>query len=721
MPISYDDKSILEVFQDLQAEKLVLPNFQRSFVWDVNKQKSLLASLLVGLPIGSLLTLEGAANSFQKRKICLQDSLVSERAEHNFLLDGQQRLSTLRAALHDIFGGDDWAEILEGSFGKIRNRWFINLKGDDEDHFKLSSLNYSGLDKLIDLDVLDYLVPQKIYKTKQTEVHHPGFLANCGSAEERNERIQTVIESYAANFLVPLYELDLKKLGIHRKVLERIARRRSEVIRSEIEISGFAEHTLQKFLPNDNKGLISLYERFRSGPSNEKVVQQINYEWMSIEQDWSRDIAEYLESLLDSKIPFIELDSNETSRAVAIFEAVNKGGVPLSVYDLIVAKSAQSDDFKNLSSQILDELDQPIEINSELSLNYVKYCEVLSEPNIWTAKHMDVNDDNSPSRDIKDWFVNLLSLLVHKYRHNDEPKLEQIKRDKILALTTDDISSYWMHSIRGIIRALAFLQMRCGIVKAKNVAYKHMVLVLGFILEDDSNWQSRRVLDILEYWYWGSLFSGKYIARQNERCEKDLRLLKQAVQSQKVEVVSKQIDEEDLLNVKGYATKELILREVSENDDFEVSAARNGILQFILAKHPLDYLKINNDMVENHVRLISAWRIARGEIVAEIHHIIPLASQKAIDSSTKELRQERSHYLNSVTNFTYTTKASNNWIGTKSPREYFKHIDSGTLDAHCIPEISGKEYTTELEQKKFMEHRFNKILRGIKARLLECR
>jgi uncharacterized protein with ParB-like and HNH nuclease domain len=42
MPIENTEKELPQLYVDLDKNKLVLPNFQRGFVWDRNKQKQLL-------------------------------------------------------------------------------------------------------------------------------------------------------------------------------------------------------------------------------------------------------------------------------------------------------------------------------------------------------------------------------------------------------------------------------------------------------------------------------------------------------------------------------------------------------------------------------------------------------------------------------------------------------------------------------------------------------
>ncbi|MBP1049102.1 MAG: DUF262 domain-containing protein [Rhodococcus qingshengii] len=80
---------------------IVLPEFQRRFVWDRHQIINLLDSIYRNYPIGSLLVWESSQRLQSKRSIA--DLTVAERRGTypvNYLLDGQQRLSTVCGVLH---------------------------------------------------------------------------------------------------------------------------------------------------------------------------------------------------------------------------------------------------------------------------------------------------------------------------------------------------------------------------------------------------------------------------------------------------------------------------------------------------------------------------------------------------------------------------------------------------------------------------------------------
>ena len=101
------DKILLKPFLDkLHTGTIQLPDFQRSWVWDEDNIRSLLASVLNGYPVGALLTLEtGGEVDFQPRVL---EGVERERfALHQgpvpkpdlLLLDGQQRSTSLYQTL----------------------------------------------------------------------------------------------------------------------------------------------------------------------------------------------------------------------------------------------------------------------------------------------------------------------------------------------------------------------------------------------------------------------------------------------------------------------------------------------------------------------------------------------------------------------------------------------------------------------------------------------
>jgi uncharacterized protein with ParB-like and HNH nuclease domain len=111
--IQYNSITISNILSDSDSNplRLVVPNFQREFVWERDSQKNLLASFLIGIPIGSLLIIKGSNNEFSAKRLCLKDTIVDNELlaqECNYLLDGQQRISTIKGILTNPFSNVEY-------------------------------------------------------------------------------------------------------------------------------------------------------------------------------------------------------------------------------------------------------------------------------------------------------------------------------------------------------------------------------------------------------------------------------------------------------------------------------------------------------------------------------------------------------------------------------------------------------------------------------------
>jgi len=70
---------------------LQLPDFQRSWVWDEERIRSLISSVSRAFPIGALMTLEtGGEVDFKPRPVEGAPDSALETRPHSLLLDGQQ-------------------------------------------------------------------------------------------------------------------------------------------------------------------------------------------------------------------------------------------------------------------------------------------------------------------------------------------------------------------------------------------------------------------------------------------------------------------------------------------------------------------------------------------------------------------------------------------------------------------------------------------------------
>ena len=85
-----------ELLKDCSSGVLQLPDFQRSWVWDEDRIKSLIASISRAFPVRALMTLEmSGEGDFKPRPIEGAPDAAHAARPRSLLLDGQQRMTSL--------------------------------------------------------------------------------------------------------------------------------------------------------------------------------------------------------------------------------------------------------------------------------------------------------------------------------------------------------------------------------------------------------------------------------------------------------------------------------------------------------------------------------------------------------------------------------------------------------------------------------------------------
>lgn len=87
---------LTKLLDDCHSGAIQLPDFQRSWVWDEERIKSLIASISRAYPVGALMTLHSGGNvNFKPRPIEGAPSDAKQAIPYSLLLDGQQRMTSL--------------------------------------------------------------------------------------------------------------------------------------------------------------------------------------------------------------------------------------------------------------------------------------------------------------------------------------------------------------------------------------------------------------------------------------------------------------------------------------------------------------------------------------------------------------------------------------------------------------------------------------------------
>jgi hypothetical protein len=119
-------RKLLSLLEDVRAGKLVIPDFQRDFVWTRKQIEELLNSIINRYFIGTILVLESPTSNlrFAPRVIRGVQADPKQQSTINYVLDGQQRITSLFYAFYEPS-----VELAEDS---LPTKFYLNLNGFQE-------------------------------------------------------------------------------------------------------------------------------------------------------------------------------------------------------------------------------------------------------------------------------------------------------------------------------------------------------------------------------------------------------------------------------------------------------------------------------------------------------------------------------------------------------------------------------------------------------------
>ena len=166
--------SLKELLDDAETGKIQLPDFQRGWVWDDERIRGLLASVSRGFPVGAIMTLEAGGEIRLKSRMIEGAEGKGVNAVEAFLLDGQQRLTSLFQSLRH----DGPVDTHDNRGRRIKRWYYIDMlaamdpNGDREDAIisvpedKRETRNF-GRDVVRDLSSLEREYEQHMMPTER--------------------------------------------------------------------------------------------------------------------------------------------------------------------------------------------------------------------------------------------------------------------------------------------------------------------------------------------------------------------------------------------------------------------------------------------------------------------------------------------------------------------------------------------------------------------------
>ena len=700
MSFDVNPKELGDLIANAKDGRLLLPDFQREFVWKIDDVKGLAASILLEIPCGSLLFLKGPSDAFHARRIGAMEPIDTTNViECDFVLDGQQRLSSLYSLLSDPFGHDQWEESVRGAFWNLRYRWALDIgyEAGKQDLFGLEQLSLSALPADPD-SFRDRFIPHriKLEGAGLSDWFHPIWDSGHAPFTEAHDTVAAQKASLALQ--VPLWRVGAdgaSDSSLHRRTLLAIANNQAAVIEAQLS-GGTATHEIREAIYRVRPDLVDM--------ADQDLVKGVS----DLRSSWLHDMKTLISNLCQFEMAVVDMPISEVNRAIIVFEAMNKGGTPLSVFDLLTARLAKVNDAGNLGARLINHISETqIQVSDQLWSS-----KPAVKPESWSATREAIAlSKDSLTQVFKNSFMSVLSVLS-AVEDGKTISIEMTKPQSALGVDVSTLAQLETYATDAIMRAWCFLQIRCGVRSESDLRNKLLILPLSIALRSDDAFDDKLLLDQIEYWYWTSVLSKTYTERQNDNAADDTRKLvawlSDPVQNKNPFVARRAL----VMNDMGYSDKDTLLR---INEDAGV-ATDVGIylLQFELSQNPYDLL--------SSTERVNAWESSTHD-----HHLVPLATAKTIAESSREIRKSNQgigRLLNSPLNRSLISAQANLEIGPLPITTYLQDVPEAARVSRGLPDINSIFETIEddpggIEEiaRKVMKNRFAHLSDNIQKRL----
>lgn len=752
-----------KLVSDIERNEIVLPDFQRGFVWkDKERQKALIASVLTKLPIGTILLLEIDKNKYAYKKIGfkIRETDTEEKKKTRALLDGQQRVTVLMAFFsNELYEIGESSEFVSPS---LKRRYFLKLpkleKAEEQgDLFGVSSL----------------MAPQAIVERKCPNGYSTDEIAEWIVCID-NVKYKNVIYGDVSNvnlddlanfctrnaeepdgYLIPLYYLygaATKVRTNQRKrleyVLEEIARNYQHEILDQLKKNNDADAKIIRACFTDTEDGKEIGEKLKHDTEirsftmreEESELYSLVDNFLSARAErWADDIREFLESCISGlELYKIEVEQSNISRAIDIYQNLNLGGKSLDIFDLILARAATQTEKENLlevvKKYILQDHKEDYVLFKENCRNQIKsaYDNFLLKRGEYSASNYlgswNIEDNELTSTYCKT-LMSTVGTLNYFWDDNmkcvmkDEKKRESFtsqvtKSESLLKINPERIDFLIREACKGIDRACFFLQMRCGIRNIKEIQYKLILVILSVIFTRDEWFNDKRVCNYLETWYWSAIFSGSFRLEQNTAFQSNLKELLKILCNMGTDKETKERPDYIIsLCNKVFCDDKFANEDILLVDNLFIEPEdilSRTICQYYLSRTYSDMLK-NGAETNYEQKEISVFYQPEGKGNLQRHHIMPIGElstlyKKVEDEVKGECKREKLKKYNSPLNYILISPNANRLIMNNPLSYYIDYCDQGTLNKLGIVALKKEQVldkNQELEQ--FLKRRYEKL------------
>jgi len=409
-----------------------------------------------------------------------------------------------------------------------------------------------------------------------------------------------------------------------------------------------------------NQGLIvKLYDIAHNYQGLEEELEGKGHKYKDAPRVQLRRFRQVLDNY---KLSFIELRGIEVAEVCQIFERINQAGQPLSMFDIVVAKTFRP-----------ESADLPAFYLRGLFENFRHELERAG------SRYAFVDDMT---------LLQILAVLVRDT--NPDAGVHNITDRYLNVLRTEHLESVWKDARKAIKSTFDFLDNHLRLPGPALVPYRYFYLSLSsyFLNADDPNY------DLLRKYFWYYSFHNEDLLSNTTHLREHIRRLHEAKTGGDFGFERFLIDRERLRKT-TYSSRGRLSR---------------ALLALYASQDPRDWQHTERSV------LTSVYYTLTDN--PNLHHIFPL------DFCEKNLGNEGKN-ADSLLNIAYLTQLTNLQISNKNPVEYLKHYMSPSFnvakESHFLPDILLQRAQSEEMPRNaldtFIEARLELVLSKLKQEL----
>ena len=300
---------------------------------------------------------------------------------------------------------------------------------------------------------------------------------------------------------------------------------------------------------------------------------------------------------------------------------------------------------------------------------------------------------------------------VEKIDFYDERKKEsctnQVTKSEYLLkeIPVERISVLVTKAVKGLDRACLFLQLRCGLRKVTEVAYKLMLVVLSTIFTEDSFFNNKRIVGYIEAWYWSVILSGGFDRKQNQAFQESMKSLLSIISKEMNHEEEKKLDYIVHLTDRVFCNKEFADEEILLMENKYVKpedTVGRTICQFYLSRTYMDILQ-GVSSKNYKPGIISVFSEENRKEGLQRHHIMPKRSLDAVQDNA----QENGDKYDSPLNWLMISAKANQLISNNELSYYIAHCNNSTLVK--IGNVESKDVEGNNGIDNFLRKRFKGV------------